>query len=64
MTEQFNQKKYVYDWTKENMKSVGSKYKADFVDQFKQACKELGLVQSQVFKQAMQDVIDQAKANK
>jgi len=57
----FNQNKYIRDWKKQNMKKVGATYKNEFVDEFKEACTKLGLKQSEVFKKAMQDVIDKAK---
>ena len=57
----FDQNKYMYDWSKENMKPVGARYKADFVNEFKEACAKLGLTQSQVIREAMQQVIDKAK---
>lgn len=34
-------------------------YKKEFVDEFKEACRALGLKQSQVFRDAMQQVINQ-----
>lgn len=61
MTEKkFDQMEYIADWKKKNMKSVSAQYSADFVIEFKSACKKLGLVQSQVFRKAMEEVIEQA----
>ena len=61
MTEKkFNQKKYTQEWDKENMKLVGSRYKNEFVDEFRAALIKLDLKQSDVIRKAMQDVIDQA----
>lgn len=57
----FNQNEYIKQWKKENMTCVRSSYKKEFVDEFKQALKKLNLVQSQVIKNAMQEVIDKAK---
>jgi len=59
---EFDQMQYIAEWKKKNMKAVGSQYSSDFVDQFKAACKKLGLVQSDVFRKAMQEVIDKAAA--
>lgn len=59
---EFDQLQYIADWKKQNMKAVGSQYSADFVNEFKAACKKLGLVQSDVFRKAMQSVIDEAAA--
>ena len=49
------------DWKKENMGSVSVRYKKSFVDQFKQACTELGITQSEVFRKAMQETINKAQ---
>lgn len=57
----FNQQEYIKEWKKENMKQVKATYKTEFVDQFKDACNKLGIKQSDVFRKAMQDVIDEAK---
>ena len=57
----FDQNKYIQDWSKQNMSYVGAKYKKDFVQEFKEACTKLGTSQSKVFKQAMQEIINEAK---
>lgn len=59
--EKFNQAKYVAQWKKEHMKMVGAMYTNEFANEFKLACKKLNLVQSQVFRKAMEDVIEEAK---
>ena len=59
---EFDQMKYIADWKKKNMKSVSLRYSTEFVDQFREACGKLGLVQSDVFRKAMQSVIDEAAA--
>lgn len=64
MDNHFDQKKYIRDWKKENMGSVAARYKKDFVDQFKQACTELGITQSEVFRKAMQETINKAQKNR
>ena len=46
------------------MGSVAARYKKDFVDEFKQACKEIGISQSEVFRKAMQETIDRAQKNR
>lgn len=58
--EKFNQAKYMREWQKENMKQVKASYKTEFVDEFKEACKKLGIKQSDVFRNAMQDMIEKA----
>ena len=60
----FNENKYKNDWKKENMKVVKGTYKKDFVDEFKEACKILGMTQSEVIRKAMQETIDCAAKNK
>ena len=58
---EFNQKEYVKEWTKNNMKQVKATYKTEFVDEFKEACANLGSKQSNVFREAMQKIIDESK---
>lgn len=48
-------------WDKQNMKFVRGKYKKDFVDEFKTACDQLGITQSEVIRLAMQQTIEKAK---
>lgn len=60
MAEKFNQKEYIKRWCKENMKQVKASYKAEFVEEFKEACKKLGIKQSDVIRKAMQDTIEKA----
>ena len=50
---EFNQAEYLADWSKKNMKRIGAQYKREFVDEFQEACKALGIAQSQVFREAM-----------
>lgn len=57
---EFNQIKYVNEWAKQNMLSISVSYKKDFVQEFREACAKLGIKQSDVFRQAMQSVIDKA----
>ncbi|MFV0379440.1 MAG: hypothetical protein ACK5KQ_01255 [Anaerorhabdus sp.] len=56
----FNQREYNYNWDKENMATVNAKYKKDFVNEFKAACKVLEISQSQAIKKSMQKIIDEA----
>ena len=56
----FDQAKYMREWQKENMKQVKASYKAEFVEEFKNACKKLNIKQSDVFRKAMQDTIKKA----
>ena len=51
------QKKY----QKNNMLSISVKYKKDFILEFRQALEKLELKQSDIFRQAMQDIIDKSK---
>ncbi|MCH3961243.1 MAG: hypothetical protein LKF53_02640 [Solobacterium sp.] len=57
----FDQSKYQNDWNKKNMKRVSADYKTDFVEEFKASCKELGLSQSDVIREAMRKTIERAK---
>ena len=59
--QKFNQKQYTPEWDKKNMKLAGARFKKEFVDEFKEACSKLGIKQSDVFRKAMQEVIDKAK---
>lgn len=61
MAEKFNQTRYINEWAKENMKQVKASYKAEFVDEFKEACKSLGITQSEVLRKAMIETIEKAK---
>lgn len=58
----FNQAEYQNDWSKKNMAFVTAKYKKEFVAEFKEACKLLGTTQSQLLKETMTEVINQAIA--
>lgn len=58
----FNQSKYNYEWQKEKMLSVSARYNKEFVNEFRKALETLNLKQSDVFREAMQEVIE--KANK
>ena len=51
------QKKY----QKNNMLSISVKYRKDFVLEFRQALEKLDLKQSDIFRQAMQDIIEESK---
>ena len=61
MDEKFDQNEYIAGWKKKNMASVVGTYNKEFVKEFKEACKKLGLVQSQVIRKAMEEVIEKAK---
>lgn len=56
----FDQKKYIRSWQKENMKDIKVRYKNEFVESFKTACKILGVSQSQIIKEAMEETIRKA----
>ena len=51
------QKKY----QKNNMLSISVKYKKDFILEFRQALEKLDLKQSDIFRQAMHDIIEESK---
>lgn len=57
----FDQMEYIKEWGKKNMVAISGKYKKEFVQSFRDACKFLGIKQSDVFRNAMQNVIDEAK---
>lgn len=57
----FNQAKYNNEWGKENLALVGSRYKKEFVEEFRAALKTLDLKQSDVIRKMMQETIDKAK---
>lgn len=57
----FNQQEYTSDWDKNNMAMITAKYKKEFVSEFKAACKELGLTQSEVIREAMMNTISKTK---
>ena len=59
--EKFDQNKYMNDWKKTHMARVNASYNTEFVAEFKEACRSLGVSQSQVFREAMQKVIDNSK---
>lgn len=56
----FDQAKYMAEWRRENMRTINGIYKAEFVDEFKTACKKLNVSQSEVFRQAMEETIKKA----
>ena len=57
----FDQAKYMREWQKENMKQVKASYKTEFVNDFKEACRKLGIKQSDVFRNAMYSTIKKAE---
>lgn len=57
----FDQMKYIQEWGKQNMAMAGSRYKKEFVEEFKAACRTLGIKQSDVFRKAMEETIAKAK---
>lgn len=58
---EFNQNKYIEQWKKDNMKRVSVAYKKDFVEEFRSACNKLRIKQSDVFRNAMIEIINKAK---
>lgn len=55
-----SQKKYA----KNNIKKLSCSFQKKFVDEFKEACRALGLTQSEVIRSAMQATIDKAKESR
>ncbi len=64
MNEKFNQKEYNKKWDKENMGVVKASFKKDFVTEFKDACKILGIKQSDAIREMMQTIINKAREQK
>ena len=60
----FNENEYKREWKKENMKMVRASFKKDFVDQFKEACKQLNITQADAIREAMEQTIEKAKNSK
>ena len=60
MSKKFDQIGYQNQWIKENMVHVGGTYPKELVAEFKEACKKLGISQSSVFRNAMEEVIEKA----
>ncbi len=60
MENKSKQYKQQNEWINERYATVGTKMPKDFVQQFKDACKTLGISQSEVFRQAMQNIINEA----
>ena len=58
---EFNQAKYMAEWQKQNMKRLSVGYKTEFVNEFKDACKKLGVSQSEVIRKAMEETIRRSK---
>ena len=48
-------------WIEENYMRVGGSYPKAFAQEFKDACKQLGVSQSEVFRNAMQETINKVK---
>lgn len=57
----FNGVSYRQQWNKQNMKSIGASYKSEFVEEYKEAAKKLGLKTSDLIRQMMLDTIEKAK---
>lgn len=60
----FDQSQYMNEWSKENMLAVSARYKKEFVEEFREALKTLGFKQSDVIRNMMQEIIEQAKDKK
>lgn len=53
--------KYMNTWIKENYMRVGGSYPKAFAQEFKDACKQSGVSQSEVFRNVMQETINKIK---
>lgn len=53
--------KYMNTWIKENYMRVGGSYQKAFAQECKDACKQSGVSQSEVFRNAMQETINKVK---
>ena len=51
-------------WDKDNLKIVVGRYRKEFVDEFNQACDEMGLVKSQLIREMMEETIKKWKEGK
>ena len=40
---EFNQKNYIAEWKRKNMKYVSAAFKSEFVEEFREACKKLNV---------------------
>ena len=58
MTDKYKaQKKYA----KTHIKKLSCSYPSEFIDEFRNACKELGVKQSDVIRKVMKETIENAK---
>lgn len=64
MSGNFDQAKYINEWGKENMALVGSRYKKDFVEEYREALKKLNLKNSDVIRNMMLEIIERSKKEK
>lgn len=62
--EKFDQTKYTNEWKKKNMSMITASYKTEFVTEFREACKILGVSQSSLIRKMMEETIEKAKKNK
>ncbi len=49
------------NWLKEKYTKIGASYPNEFVQEFKEACKVLGVSQSSLIRKMMEETIEQAK---
>ncbi len=61
MPDKSKQYKQQNAWIKERYVTIGAKLPKDFVEEFKEACKILGVPQAEVFRKAMEETIKKAK---
>ena len=52
---------YQQEWKNKNMAEIRAKYKKEFVEDFRTACKKLGVKQSEIIRSAAEEIIEKAK---
>ena len=61
---EFNQKNYIAEWKRKNMKYVSAAFKSEFVEEFREACKKLNVKQADLIREMMEKAIKKAAALK
>lgn len=57
---EFNQKNYIAEWKRKNMKYVSAAFKSEFVEEFREACKKLNVKQADLIREMMEKAIKKA----
>ena len=61
---EFNQKNYIAEWKRKNMKYVSAAFKSEFVNEFREACQKLNIKQADLIREMMEKAIKKAAALK